>query len=75
MIITLAQIVGLVEADNASDTSKGVYTVPVYTSVKKPAALSHSDAAALLLDGVFAYSCMQYAHHITAGDSVLIIDA
>ncbi len=47
----------------------------LFPAVIIPDEIGFQDAAAVLLDGVKAYTALHYQAHLTAGDTVVIVDA
>jgi len=48
--------------------------VDIYDTVKLPQSVSFEEAAAVLGDGIRAYTALYYQAHVTNGDTVLIMD-
>ncbi|KAI8774925.1 quinone oxidoreductase protein 1 isoform X1 [Biomphalaria glabrata] len=67
-------VVGILPYDSNLSGCADLCILHQYDLVEKPSSLSHEVAAAVVGTGLAAYTAIHYLGHVTAGDTVLVID-
>jgi len=67
------EVIAMIPIDIGGGNAEYIIIGTEYLALK-PTIMSHIDAVAILQPGIRAYTALQYHMHITAGESLLIIN-